>query len=311
MPKIITIKDRAHWLQMKSEDISSTETAALFGLSPYSSEFELYHEKLSGEIKEIDDNERMYCGRMMEDTIAKMVAETLGIKVRRLKTYARHDTCPRMGSSFDYEIVAHEDGAGILEIKNVDSLVFRNEWDTNEAPPHIETQVQHQKEIMNRDWCKIAALVGGNTLHIIHRERNKEVGKAICNRINKFWYAVDNQIEPTPNFERDAQFIIGMYNKAYGDPLDISEDKTLQAMVTTYQELRDRYNAIGKAADALKAEIFMQVKEAPKLFTDDGLTVTLTQTKDTPPTLITEDMVGESYGGREGYRQFRVNDKRK
>ena len=51
MPKIINPKSFDHWLSLKSEDISSTESAALFGLSPYSSEFELYHEKLSGEIK--------------------------------------------------------------------------------------------------------------------------------------------------------------------------------------------------------------------------------------------------------------------
>ena len=28
---------------------------------------------------------------------------------------------------------------------------------------------------------------------------------------------------------------------------------------------------------------------------------------DTPPTLITEDMVGTTYGGRRGYRNFRIN----
>ena len=312
MPVIINPTDFDHWLSLKSEDVSSTESAALFGLSPYSSEFELYHEKLSGEIKTIDDNERMYCGRMMEDTIAKMVAEQLGIKVRRLKTYFRHDTCPRMGSSFDYEIIGHDRGPGLLEIKNVDSLIYRNEWSDDEAPAHIETQAQHQFEVANREWALIAALSGGNTLKIIDRERNKKVGAAICKRVTKFWEDVDNEREPTPDYGSDADFIISMYSDYDGgDPLDISDDVSMQSLILAHKELRARYNELETATKAIKAEVFHRVGNAPKLITSDGLTVNLSKTKDTAPTFITEEMVGESYGGREGYRQFRISQRKK
>ncbi len=33
-------------------------------------------------------------------------------------------------------------------------------------------------------------------------------------------------------------------------------------------------------------------------------------TKDTAPTLITEEMVGQTYGGRRGFRNFRVNERK-
>lgn len=311
MPKIITPKNREHWLQLKTEDISSTESSALFGISPYSTEFELWHQKKSGEIHELEDNERMYCGRMMEDTIAKMVSEQLEIKVRRLKTYIRHDACKGMGSSFDYEIVNHPNGPGLLEIKNVDSLIYRNEWDECEAPPHIESQLQHQLEITDRSWGLIVALVGGNQLRIIERKRNKKVGKAICRRIKQFWGDIKKDNEPEPNFDLDCDFIISMYRTDDGEPLDISNDEELTALVIAHKELKDRANGFEKACKAMKAEVFYRVGNAPKLITNVGLNVAMTNTKDTAPTLVTKEMVGELIGGREGYRQFKITKRKK
>lgn len=315
MPKIINPKDKDHWLELKASDVSSTEVSALFGISPYSSLYQLWNEKKmfidDGVIKVIDDNERMYVGRNIEDTIAKMIMEKLGIKARRLKTYARHDEVEGMGSSFDYEIIGHERGAGLLEIKNVDSLIYRRDWTDDEAPPHIEAQVQQQMEVMNREWTIIGALVGGNTLKIIERERDREVGKAICNKINWFWDSIRNGIEPDPDYSVDAGFIIDLYDHGDGDPVDISDNESIKSLVLAYKELRDRYNDLEKATNAIRAEVFHSVKNARELFTTDGLKVTMTNTKDTPPTLITEDMVGTEIGGRKGYRQFRVNDKRK
>lgn len=310
MPKIINPESFEAWLELKTKDISSTEVSALFGISPYSSEFELFHQKKSGNVFTIEDNERMYCGRMIEDTIAKMVMDTLGIKARRLKTYMRHDKIAGMSSSFDYEIISHEKGPGLLEIKNVDGLIYRREWTEEEAPPHIEAQIQQQFEVSNRDWGVIAALVGGNQLKIIHRDRDREVGKAICDRISKFWSDVTNDNAPEPDFAADADFIISLYNDDSGEVLDISDDEALRSLVLAYKELRTRYNELEAATKAIKAEVFHRTGHAAQLITKDGLTVNLSKTKDTAPTLITEDMVGTEIGGRYGYRQFRITQKK-
>jgi putative phage-type endonuclease len=322
MPKIINPKDFDHWLQLKTEDVSSTESAALFGLSPYSTEFELYHQKLTGEVFTIDDNDRMYCGRMLEDTIAKMVQDQLGIKARRLKTYFRHDEEPHMSSSFDYEIVGdnsesqlfinnpHLKGSGLLEIKNVDSLVYRDEWTDDEAPPHIEVQVQHQMEVANRNWTLIVALVGGNRMKIILRDRDHAMGAAIRKRINKFWTDVASHSEPKPDFERDMNFILSMFNDDKGEAVDMTDDESLRSMVISYKELNTRKLALEKALDALKAEVIYTVGNASGLVSADGLTVNLKMTKGTLPTTVTEEMVGTEIGGRKGWRQFRITQKK-
>lgn len=323
MPIIITPKDFDHWLQLKTEDVSSTEVSALFGISPYSTEFELWHQKASGEVFTLEDNDRMYCGRMLEETIAKMVCEQLEIEAMPLKTYFRHSTCPRLSSSFDYEITdipfgsglhrmnPNLKGMGLLEIKNVDSLIYRNEWTDDEAPAHIEAQVQHQMEVADRGWTLIAALVGGNNMKLILRERDRDVGEAICSRVTEFWESVDNGEAPMPNFDQDAGFIMKMHTDDAGEPINISDDEDLKALVVAYKALRDRYNQIEKATDAIKAEVLYLVGNASALVSNDGLTVNLKLTKSTMPTIITEDMVGDEIGGRSGWRQFRITQKKK
>ena len=55
----IQIQDRDQWLAERVKDVTSTEVSALYGLNPYKSEFELFHEKRDGQIVQIQQNERM------------------------------------------------------------------------------------------------------------------------------------------------------------------------------------------------------------------------------------------------------------
>jgi len=147
------------WLEWRTHDLTSTDIAALFDLSPYSTKFEVWHAKKSGEQSAFNDNERMQAGRHIEPAIASLVAERYGVTVAPFKFYAT-DAEARIGSSFDYQIthgVASNNpdiarlfklhGPGILECKNVDFLAHRDRWTADECPDHIEIQLQHQLEL--------------------------------------------------------------------------------------------------------------------------------------------------------------------
>ena len=335
MPQIINPESEEHWLQLKTEDISSTEISALFGISPYSTRFEMWHQKKSGEVQRIDDNERMRWGRRMEDTIAHGVAEDLGLKVRRLKTYQRHDTCKGMGSSFDYEIVGVVDddgkklcctpeeakneaqrlylihGAGILEIKNVDYLIYRDQWEEDEAPPHIEAQLQLQLEVTNRAWGLIVPLVSGNQIHYIPRERNKKIGAAMIKKINAFWHSIVENKPPEPDFETDADFIMRLYGDANTWTVDVTEDEELKPLVEQYFDLNMQAKDVKDLKDAVKARILHEVQGGAKKITCGDFSISCGVTKDTPPVVVTEDMIGDELGGRKSYRMFKIFRKKK
>ena len=304
-------ENEQQWLQWRTQDITSTDVAALFGLSPYKTEFELFHEKREGLVVKFEANERMKWGNRFESAIAYGVAEDQGWVVSPFKCYMR-DTAARMGSSFDFQIDHPVHGIGIMEIKNVDSLQFRKNWieDANgdlQAPEHIELQVQHQMELADIDWCAIVPMVGGNQAHLVFRKRDREIGKIIRAKIAAFWQRVEENNPPSADYTRDAELIAKLYSEVQlGLIVDATNDADLASLVQDYKQAQaDAAEADARAATA-KAKILQRVDKAEKIIGSFG-SISVSRTKDTPPTMITAEMVGTTYGGRKGYRQFKPN----
>ena len=310
MPQIITPDSHEHWLQLKSQDITSTEISALFGISPYSTLFEMWHQKKAGEVVNIESNERMLWGNRLEDAIAQGIAEDLDIKVRPLKTYHRHDSVKGMGSSFDYEIYDHPDGPGLFEIKNVDYLVYRDKWDDDEAPPHIESQHQHQLEVNDYNWGIIGCLVSGNTMNYIKRERNRAVGAAMRKKVEEFWISIVENKPPEPNFETDAAFVISLYGESNDWLIDVSDDEDMAQLIETFYDLNIKVKDLSELKEQTKAKILSTVQGGAKKITCGNFSISCGRTKDTPPMKITKDMIGDEVGGRQGYRMFRAFKKK-
>ena len=308
MPQVIHYTTEAEWLDLKLDDVTSTEVGALFGLSPYLTEFELFHYKSTRTSSDFDETDRMKWGKRLEAVIAEGIAEDLGFTVRPLKEYMRHSTVKGMGSSFDYAILGHQDGPGLMEVKNVDSLVYRREWSEDEAPAHIETQVQHQMEVADVNWCMIAVFCGGNRPYVIRRERDREVGKVLCQRVDKFWKDVKAGLAPTPDFIKDAEFIISLHQSA--GVMQLEADEAVASMLAEYAHLTAEAKSYSELKEAKKAEILLTIGDEYNKVKAGPYTLSCGMVKDTLPTLITPDMVGQTYGGRKGYRGFKLTEKK-
>ena len=311
--EIIPIADRQAWLQNRLQDVTSTEVSALFGLSPYKTEFELFHEKRDGQVVEIPDNERMRWGRRLETPIALGVAEDQGWSVEKLDVYMRKPEA-RVGSSFDFKIDSNSDGPGLMEIKNVAELQFKKTWidmgnGNYEAPEHIELQVQHQMEVADIQWCAIVALVGGNAPKIIYRNRDKDIGAQIRARVAAFWQRVANNEPPSADYSADADFIVQLYSQANeGEVYDGSSDDFLATLVRDYQAAGEQIDQLEAMRKSCKAQILERVGAAERVTAKWG-SISLGMTSNSPGTLITPEMVGTYVGARKGYRQFRITHK--
>lgn len=309
MPTTIPITSESEWLAMRAKDITSTEISALFGLSPYKTAFELYHEKREGRVVQIEENTRMKWGRRLESPIAFGVAEDEGWEIEKLDVYMR-DEAARIGSSFDFTIKSSSDGPGILEIKNVDGLQYRNKWLEDEAPEHIELQIQHQMTVSGFKWCALVALVNGNDPKIIYRDYDPDIGKAIAAKANAFWNMVENGTAPSPDYARDAEVISRLYAQTRtGECFDASNDENIASLVQQYHAIGQEISELERRKDAAKARLLEQIGGAEKVIGPWG-SISCGMTSGTAPTLITPEMVGQTYGGRKGFRQFRVNLKK-
>jgi len=236
-------KSREEWLKIREGHISSTESAALFGMSPYMTAYELAVLKKDPTLDDFAETERMTWGKRLERAIAQGIAEDYGVKVRAISGYASL-TDAKMGASFDYEIIGLKDveppgdtkawecdqvlrelykqyGPGVLEIKNVDGYVYKSDWADDEAPGHIELQVQHQLHCIERNWAAIGVLVGGNKQVLITRMRDRDVGSRIQIKIGKFWKGIGGGHMPPVSLPADADIIRKLYK--YADPGSVKD----------------------------------------------------------------------------------------
>jgi len=298
------------WLLWRTADITSTEVSALFGLSPYATAFELWHTKAHSMAVEFTDNDRMKWGRRLQNAIAAGIAEDRGWTVRSLPDYGR--VMPlKMGSSFDFEIdvgVPGMDGRGILEIKKVDSLVYRDNWTETTAPDHIELQVQHQLEVIDREWAAIGVLIGGNETRVLIRKRDREIGAMIRQRVSQFWESVVLGQPPAPDFSVDADFVSRLYG--YAEPGKVFDARGVDGvdvsnLVLEYQDALQAENDAVEVKEICKAKILTAVGDHETIL-GDGWRVNTAVVADNPGEVVTEEWLGRVVGARKGYRGFRV-----
>ena len=307
--KEIPITNKQDWLENRLLDVTSTEVSALFNVNPYQTEFELYNQKKDKVVVNLEDTERMAWGRKLEDSIALGCAESQGWKVEQFDVYMS-DTETRMGSSFDYKITS-TDELGIMEVKNVDSMVYRTKWidDGNghiEAPPHIEMQLQHQLHVANISWGCIAALVGGNTSKLIVRARNKEVGEMLETKVKEFWEKVKSGTPPEIDYLRNADYLMkNLYNDADAG-LIINADEDVDILIDDYNSINRECVSLEQQKKAIKAQILEKSQGASKIISKYGI-INCGMSKASLGKYITQDMVGTYINPRKAFRQFRFN----
>lgn len=263
MIEYIIPENQEHWLRLRSQDITSTEISALFGLNPYMTEFEVWHRHKNEEILELEPQERMKWGQRLQDTIAHGIAEDQGWKIRRMPEYAR-DPLRRIGSSFDFAI----GDEGLLEIKNVDIFRFKDSWIDEgsglEAPPDIELQIQHQLAISGKSYAYIGALIGGNNVQLIRREPDEKIIKQIRLKVGLFWISIMQDMPPEPDLIQDAEMISKLYNVKSGKVLDARSDKFIAESAIEYSLLGEQIKALEEKRKACKSKILLSIGDNEK-----------------------------------------------
>jgi predicted phage-related endonuclease len=318
--KVHTNLTEEQWLNLRKRNVNSTDTAALFNLSSYKTEFQLYH-LMKGNIEDdFKENQRTIIGQEVESGIAAAFKRISGWDNEPLKDYLEIPE-KRIGSSFDYKVKSGPFKDYNLEIKNVDYLVFRDQWTYDsegdgEAPPHIEVQVQHQCMVSGAPGAIILACVGGNDLKWIIRERDNDMIMGIDQRIKKFWHDVDNSIEPSPNYQGDVAALKQLYGSSSNpdEVYDAGADEEITALLSNYQDWGNEIKRLEAMRESVKAEVWSQIGEASKVIAH-GYSISCGMTKGSSPEtmMVTEDMVGkeiELSKGRKGYRQFRVTKRK-
>jgi putative phage-type endonuclease len=268
-------ESKEQWLQMRTQDITSTDVSALFGMSPYITAFELWHKKKAAVIDSIEPNEAMKWGLRLEEAIAKGIAEDQGWKIRRINRYGRLPEF-RLGASFDYQILNGD--TRILEIKNVNQFRHMEAWiDTEskeEAPPHIELQLQQEMFVAQTPKAGyIGALIGGSEKRLIKRDPSEKIQRAIIEKTAAFWKSIEENEPPEPDYAADHDYLKELHLQSIAGKQEHMESNShLRELCRRYDAARAEEKECSTRKREASAEILTIIDDAEKVFAD-GFTI--------------------------------------
>ena len=159
------------------------------------------------------------------------------------------------------------------------------------------------------EWCAIVALVGGNTQKIVHRKRDRTIGDSINAKVKKFWDLVDAGRAPSPDYEKDAEYIIKTLRGQATEGLIAEADDELEELIKAYGFAQREASDMKKLQDSYKAQILERVNDASKVIFSNG-SISCGMSKPSLGTLVTPEMVDTYIGARKGFRSFRLTKKK-
>jgi putative phage-type endonuclease len=297
----------AAWHAARAKVVGASEVAALFGVSPHTSHYALWHIK-AGRVPppNLDEDERVRWGRRLEAPIAAGIAEDQGWTIAK-GGHITHPTEPGMGCTLDYRITqgGPMPGEGVLEVKAVDWLVRKREWG-EEPPAHILLQLQHQLACTGLAWGVVGALVGGNDVRIWPYTARPAVMKEIARRVGRFWASIRANKPPAPDgSESTSATLAALHPHARGERLDLRGDNELPEACAGFIRASEERAAAERARDACAAIIRAKLGKAPEAMVA-GYTVRLPEVTGTPDRIISQADVGRVIKGRAGHRRLAV-----
>lgn len=201
--------DKKEWLKYRKRGIGGSDAGAVCGLNPYRTAMQVYQDKVSEEIEEMD-NEAMRQGREFEDYVAKRFMEATGKKVRRANAMFYNEEYPFMLADVDRMVVGENAG---LECKTA-SPYMADKWKDGNIPLSYQIQCYHYMAVSNADAWYLAVVIYGREFKYYKIERDAAVIADLIQIEKTFWenHVLKQQI-PDPDGSKLADSVIAEYYK--------------------------------------------------------------------------------------------------
>lgn len=201
--------DKAEWLKYRKQGIGGSDAGAICGLNPYRTAMQVYYDKTTDEIEEID-NEAMRQGREFEDYVARRFMEATGKKVRRANYMFQDEENPFMLADVDRMLIGENAG---LECKTA-SPFMAEKWKDGKIPMSYQIQCHHYMSVCNAEAWYIAVLIYGREFKYYKIERDEQVIADLIQIEKDFWKNhVEKGILPEPDGSKLSDSIIAEYFK--------------------------------------------------------------------------------------------------
>jgi putative phage-type endonuclease len=280
----IDIADRRQWLELRKKDVTASDAAALLGVHPFKTGYALWAEKTGLVAPDHELTPAMERGIIAETiAIERMPKIRSNWSFEKPNSYYR-DAAARLGATPDlFATDPERAGFGIVEIKSVESGIFRAEWQKDgeiEPPLYAAVQTMIQMELCGASWGNVAAIVfsHGIELHLVEIPFHAPLIARVRAAVDDFWKMIEEGKTPEPDYGLDA----GLIAEIFGDPIDIeidlTADNSLPVTVAEYRALGREIAELTQKRDRRRAEILHRLGNAARARIAGG-TITAKSTK--------------------------------
>lgn len=176
---------REQWIADRATYAGGTDAAAILGVHPYKSSYEVWCEKLG--LVQRQESPAMRFGRMAESMVVDMYAEQFGFGFEE-SGVVRHPERPFLAGNPDR---LFKDRPGILEVKTTKDNFTGDGWGepgTDQVPKHYLIQGVYYLMLTNREFCDFA-LFRRDTCEVLQYRvwRDMELESTIVSRVVQWW----------------------------------------------------------------------------------------------------------------------------
>lgn len=231
---------RQEWLWNRKRGIGGSDASAILGFNPWKSAFELYIDKTSDEVHEIN-NDAIYWGTILESIVADEFTRQTGKKVRRRNQMFRHPKHEFMIADIDRDVVGEK---ALLECKTTNAF-NADAWEGEQIPPAYICQLQHYMAVLGYAKAYIAVLIGGQKFVWKEVKRDDEFIELMIEQEKDFWEnhvlkGIPPEIDGTSSA---TELLSKMYPKDNGEIIMLESDKAemlIDAIESIKSEIKEK-----------------------------------------------------------------------
>ncbi len=248
-------------IQARENGIGASECAAVLGISPYCTPYELWLIKTGQTQPEtILTESRVRLRHAHEQTVAQEYAIQKGVKLKRVNQTLYHKRFPHMLCHLDRVVIGER---RIVEIKTSMSWM-KSQWGevgTDNVPMSYIAQVQHQYACSDYNDADMAVLIDTDDFRIYPIARDNEIIKVIEEKVDHFWrYHVLEGNSPEPTTRGDIKLMFPSNNGTF---INATQDS-----IELIDEILERKHII-KTNESKQDEL--EVKLLKIIGTNDGI----------------------------------------
>lgn len=247
--------EQARFEEERRTGIGGTDAAALVGLHPYKTLWEVVAEK-KGLLPPLASNERMEIGKELEDPVARMYARREHCRVRRVNECWRGKELPHFLGHPDRLVIGRPKG---VEVKTFDGR-NADRWSEPGEPVKVpnEYYVQCQWYMGLRPQYEawdLVVLFGLRRVRVYRIERNEVVIRRLQERADEVWqrYVLTDDMPDMEHSTRAMNYLREKHPEQLNEIL-VSSDR-LNELVPEWRKVKDEHERLETKLKNLRAAI--------------------------------------------------------